>query len=106
MIATETGKSIHAPAFAPLLFCLVNDPGELTDLGRSPEHADVRLSRSNKLADWSLRFRQRETWPEERDIQMTGLDQRVDALIGYWDENDAAGKGPNILPVQKPRTAN
>ena len=42
-----------------------NDPDELTDLGRSPDHVDIRQSMFNKLAEWSLQYRQRETWSEE-----------------------------------------
>ncbi|MDE0112515.1 MAG: sulfatase-like hydrolase/transferase [Albidovulum sp.] len=104
MVATAQWKYVHAPGYAPVLFDLANDPDELTDLGRSPEHAGVRRSMFKQLAEWSLRFRQRETWSEERNVQMTGLEEQFGVLIGYWDEKDAADKDPKILPVRKPLT--
>lgn len=106
MIATTRWKYVYAPGYAPVLFDLVNDPDELIDLGRSPEHADIRQSMFNKLAEWSLQYRQRETWSEEHNFQMTGMEEQLGVLIGYWDENDAAGKDPGILPVRKPLNTN
>ena len=98
MVATTRWKFIHAPGFAPVLFDLENDPDELVDLGRSPEHSDIRSDMMQKLTDWSLRYRQRETWSEAHNIEMTGMEEQLGVLIGYWDEADAAGKDPKILP--------
>jgi len=102
MVATKEWKLIHAPGYPPVLFDLVNDPDELTDLGRSPDHAEIRQTLFNLLADWSLQYRQRETWSEEHNITMTGMEEKLGVLIGYWDESDAEGKDPEILPVRKP----
>ena len=55
-----------------------------------------------KLANWSLTYRQRETWSEARNDHMTGIEEQMGVLIGYWNEEDAAGKDPKILPVRKP----
>ena len=60
----------------------------------------------NKLAEWSLQYRQRETWSEQRNVQMTGMEEQLGVLIGYWDEKDAAGKDPKILPVRTPLKRN
>jgi len=30
------------------------------------------------------------------------MEEKLGVLIGYWDEKDAQGKDPNILPVRKP----
>ena len=56
----------------------------------------------DKLAKWSLQYRQRETWTEERNDQMTGVEEQLGVLIGYWDEASADGKDPKILPKRSP----
>lgn len=104
MVATREWKFIHAPGFPPALFDLVNDPQELTDLGQSPDHEDIRREMFTRLADWALQYRQRETWTEDHNIKMTGAEEQHGVLIGYWDETDAEGKDPKILPVRKPLT--
>ena len=104
MVANERWKYVYAPGYAPVLFDLTKDPLELTDLGLSSEHADARQSMFTALAEWSLQYRQRETWSEDRNIQMTGMEEQLGVLIGYWNENDAEGKDPKILPVRKPPT--
>ena len=98
MVATEEWKYIYAPGFPSVLYDLKNDPNELKDLGRSPEHSQTRQDLFNKLAEWSLQYRQRETWSEEKNLKMTGVEETFGVLIGYWDEDDAIGKDPNILP--------
>ena len=32
------------------------------------------------------------------NIKMTGMEEQLGVLIGYWDEESAAGKDPAILP--------
>lgn len=102
MVATNEWKLVHAPGYPPVLFDRINDPNELNDLGRSDEHAEIRQNLFNLLADWALQYRQRITWSEERNIEMTGIEEKLGVLIGYWNEDDAQGKDPNILPVRKP----
>jgi arylsulfatase A-like enzyme len=102
MIATKDWKYIYAPGYRPVLFDLKNDPNELTDLGSSDAHAHICQDMFNKLAEWSLQYRQRETWTEEHNDKMTGVEEKMGVLIGYWDEQDAVGKDPKILPVRKP----
>ncbi len=102
MVATHDWKYIYAPGYAPVLFDLQNDPDELTDLGTSDDHAGVRQEMFNKLAGWSLQYRQRATWSEKKNIAMTGMEEQLGVLIGYWNEDDAAGKDPKILPVRYP----
>ncbi len=98
MITTKAWKYIYAPGFDPVLFDLTNDPQELNDLGRSPEHASICQDMFTKLAEWSLQYRQRITVSEERGLFLTGIEDKLGVLIGYWDENDAKGKDPKILP--------
>ncbi|PSL19729.1 sulfatase-like hydrolase/transferase [Shimia abyssi] len=104
MVATKDWKYVHAPGYPPVLFDLKNDPDEMTDLGRNPDHEDIRQSMFKRLGNWSLHYRQRETWSEPHNIKMTGMEEKLGVLIGYWDENDAKGKDPKILPRRKPNT--
>jgi len=103
MVATKEWKLIHAPGYPPVLFDLINDPEEFIDLGQTSEHEGIRQSLFNLLAQWSLQYRQRETWSEEHNIKMTGMEEQLGVLIGYWDEKSAEGKDPKILPVRKPK---
>ena len=98
MVATHEWKFVHAPGYSPVLFDLVNDPDELVDLGRSTEHAEIRQDMFNRLADWSLRYRQRETWSEEHNLKMTGLEEKLGVLIGYWNEDDTNHLDPKTVP--------
>jgi hypothetical protein len=59
-----------------------------------------------KLADWSLQYRQRETWTEDKNLHMTGLEEQLGVIIGYWDEKSAEGKDPKILPKRNPSLKN
>ena len=102
MVASTEWKFIHAPGYPPVLFDLKNDPQELVDLGRSDAHSDVRQEMFNKLALWALHYRQRETWSEEHNLHMTGMEEKLGVLIGYWDEASAEGKDPKILPKRNP----
>ena len=100
MVATKEWKYIYAPGFSPVLFDLKNDPNELVDLGRSEQHQDILNLMFSKLAEWSLQYRQRETWSEEHNEHMTGIEEKLGVPIGYWDEASAEGKDPSMLPVR------
>ncbi len=105
MVATKEWKYVHAHGYPPVLFDLINDPDELVDLGRAPNFEDIRRSMFNRLAGWALQYRQRETWSEDHNVKMTGMEEKLGVLIGYWDEESAAGKDPKILPKRKPLNA-
>ena len=105
MVTTREWKYVYAPGYPPVLFDLVNDPDELVDLGTCEEHADIRQEMFARLAEWSLQYRQRETWSEEYNVKMTGIEEKLGVLIGYWNEESAAGKDPGILPKRMPLNA-
>ncbi len=105
MVATEDWKFVHAPGYPPVLFDLAEDPDELIDLGRSPDHADIRQDMFNRLAGWALQYRQRETWSEAHNVKMTGMEEQLGVLIGYWDEHDAAQLDQEIVPHNRPSAA-
>ena len=90
MVATKRWKYIHSPGFPPLLFDLENDPDEFHDLGRDPAHEETRRQMHLHLADWALQYRQRETWDEAAVDRITAIEEKIGALIGYWDEEDFA----------------
>lgn len=99
MIATKCWKYIYAPGHAPVLFDMQNDPDEVNDLGQSPDHAEIRQTMFNRLAWWSLQYRQRVACSEERARHMSGIEEKMGVLIGYWDEEDAKGLDPKTLPI-------
>ena len=102
MIRNERWKYMHLPGYAPVLFDLQNDPDELTDLGRSAEHASVRSMMHNLLADWSLQYRQRECWSEEDADAATQFERKARVLIGFWDESDCQTEDEILRPSQQP----
>ena len=85
MVVNEHWKYIHAPGFDPVLFDRATDPLELTDLGRSPDHAGVRAEMHAVLSDWALQYRQRDTYGAEAAARFHRLrreGRRVDRLLG------------------------
>ena len=96
MISDHNWKYVFAPGFPPMLFDLKNDPNELRDLGRSPDHAETVKRMHAALADWALQYRQRETVSEERAQHMVGIEDKFGVLIGYWNEDDV--KAPARAP--------
>ena len=98
MVADKNWKYIYAPGYPPVLFDLKKDPCELNDLGQHAEYKKICEQMFKKLATWSLQYRQRETWSEKHNLHMTGMEEQLGVLIGYWNEKDAEGKNPDILP--------
>ncbi|MBO0764153.1 MAG: sulfatase-like hydrolase/transferase [Hyphomicrobiaceae bacterium] len=88
MAADMRWKYVHAPRYRPLLFDLVNDPQELTDLGADPAHEDERRRLSAELADWGLRLSQRTTRSDAEIAAARGKSQLKGILVGVWDESD------------------
>lgn len=84
-------KYIHATGFRPLLFDLVGDPGELTDLGGGQAYADRCARMRGALLDWALADHNRITTPDSRiENYARGQQLRSGILIGYWDEAELA----------------
>lgn len=102
MIANTSWKYIFAPGYPPMLFDLKNDPDEYVDLGQSADHEDARKTMHYALADWALQYRQRETVSEERAAHMTGIEDKMGVLIGYWNEDDV--KPPARAPSMSETT--
>ncbi|HVO01275.1 MAG TPA: alkaline phosphatase family protein [Candidatus Cybelea sp.] len=52
-------KYVHFAALPPLLFDLENDPDEMTDLARDPEHQAVMLDCAQRMLSWRMRHAER-----------------------------------------------
>jgi len=105
MVVNEHWKYIHAPGFDPVLFDRATDPLELSDLGRSPDHAGVRAEMHAILSDWALQYRQRDTYGAEAAARFTGFEEKAGVLIGYWDEKDLIDPSNAVTPDQQPNVA-
>ena len=89
MVATKKWKLMHFEGgFRPILFDLENDPEELTDLGESPEHADVIARLYDDLFAWARRPSQRTTRSEAQLVEMRTKARRRGVVLGVYDEND------------------
>ncbi len=89
MVADKDWKLVHCEGgYRPILFDLQNDPQELTDLGDSPDHAEVIERMYDKLFRWARRPSQRTTRSEEQLLAMRNNSGRRGVMIGIYDEND------------------
>jgi len=89
MVATKRWKLIHFEGgHRPMLFDLVADPQELTDLGDSDIHAEIIEEMYDKLFAWTRRQSQRTTRSEEQLIEMRTKTRGRGVVIGIYDEND------------------
>ena len=89
MVADKRWKLIHFEGdHRPMLFDLVSDPQELSDLGGDDAHEDVIAQMYDKLFTWTRRQSQRTTRSEEQLIEMRTKDRGRGVVIGVYDEND------------------
>ena len=89
MVANKRWKLIHFEGgHRPMLFDLVADPQELTDLGDSDIHAEIIAEMYDKLFAWTRRQSQRTTRSEEQLIEMRTKTRKRGVIIGIYDEND------------------
>ncbi len=94
MVANARWKLIHVEGgLPPMLFDLENDPDELVDLGRDPDHAEVVRQMREKLAAWARRESQRTTVSDAQILaRRAGAGGRTGVLIGVYDEDDVAAE--------------
>jgi arylsulfatase A-like enzyme len=88
MVADARWKYVHAPGFRPMLFDLVNDPQELSDLGADPGYEGERRRLAAELAEWGLRLSQRTTRSDAEIAAARGKSQRKGILVGVWEESE------------------
>ncbi len=86
MVADKRWKFMHAEGgFRPMLFDMENDPDELTDLGDSPDHADIIDLMYDRLGQWGRRLAQRVTKSEQDILNMRGRSRRRGVVLGLFD---------------------
>ncbi|MEM7797786.1 MAG: sulfatase-like hydrolase/transferase [Chloroflexota bacterium] len=90
MIRDERWKYVLWEGYPPMLFDMVNDPQEQHDLGRSPDHAQIRTRCHEGIFTWLRNLKHRTTvtpkeasWRYGRDFE-----DRMGILIGWWDDDD------------------
>ena len=90
MVATKEWKLIHFEGgFRPVLFDLKNDPNELVDLGKSPDHADTIAEMYEHLHHWALRNSQRVTVPTKQILsRRKNMGPGSGIMIGVWAPED------------------
>jgi arylsulfatase A-like enzyme len=84
MVRTDQWKYIHYEGFAPQLFDLDADPGELMDLGASPDHAALRADLHERLFEWLRQRRLRTTMSDDKVASLTDTSRKRGFLIGVW----------------------
>jgi len=84
MVRTTRWKYVHFLRHPPQLFDLVADPGELNDLGRSPDHAAVRAALKDRLTEWALSRRTRVTVTDAFVRSATGGARKRGYRFGEW----------------------
>ena len=105
MIFDGRWKYIRCEGFRPVLFDLETDPQEVTDLGNSAAHEDVRTRMEAALLRWATRHHTRITaTPQVLAGQKVAA--KTGILIGFWDEaefEDETGfPFADLQPVGRP----
>ncbi|MEL6964609.1 MAG: sulfatase/phosphatase domain-containing protein, partial [Pseudomonadota bacterium] len=84
MLRTERWKYVHFRHFPPQLFDLENDPNEFQDLGRDPDHEDLRQRMHAGLLDRLTMRKNRVTMNDDEVRAMRGDEDRAGIIIGKW----------------------
>ncbi len=93
MLTDKRWKFVHAEGgLRPMLFDLEGDPDELTDLGASPDHADIIALMYDRLGRWGRRMSQRTTISDAEIAARRGKSQRKGVLLGVYDGADVAAE--------------
>jgi len=85
MIRDQRWKYIHHHCFAPQLFDLQQDPGELVDLGEDPAYAPQLRGMQDLLIDWRRRLKPRVGVAYDNLAGMgPARDEQQGIVIGRW----------------------
>ncbi|MCL4745328.1 MAG: sulfatase-like hydrolase/transferase [Burkholderiaceae bacterium] len=88
MVTDARWKYVYAEGFRPMLFDLVDDPGELLDRGADPGCAAECARLFDALNRWARRQSQRTTISDRQIRARSGASLRKGILIGFWDETE------------------
>jgi arylsulfatase A-like enzyme len=100
MIFDGRWKYVLFEGYRPMLFDLLTDPQEFSDLGADPAFEAERVRLHELLFEWARRPRQRATVPDGA-IESLEVQPRISEagiLIGYWDEDDLAQARQTFKP--------
>lgn len=84
MVRNERWKYIHYEHFRPQLFDMLNDPQELSDLGSSDKHIDIREMMEAALYSWLRHLKMRTTVSHQTIEQRTNKYKHRGMLFGVW----------------------
>jgi arylsulfatase A-like enzyme len=84
MVRTERWKYMKFIRHPPALFDLYEDPHELIDLGRSPDHERAQRDMDAILLEWLCRRKLSITRTDAEIDKLTGTDEEFGYLIGHW----------------------
>ncbi len=84
MVRTEHWKYVYFEQFPPMLFDLIADPQEQTDLGTSAAHAGVRAEMKERLFVWLLNRKTRVTVSHDTIERVTGSAKQRGYRFGEW----------------------
>lgn len=84
MLRTAQWKYVHFDGLRPMLFDLLSDPHELTDLGDSADHATVRDTLQRQLLDWLFCRRRLTGLSFEQVASHHNREREAGIEIGKW----------------------
>lgn len=84
MVRSERFKYIYYEGFEPQLFDMVEEPGEMVDLGRDPGFAAVRNEHRERLLEWLRGRRSRTTLSDAEVAARTGKARQRGYIFGAW----------------------
>ncbi|UYN95071.1 MAG: sulfatase-like hydrolase/transferase [Enhydrobacter sp.] len=84
MVRTDKWKYVWWQGFRPMLFDLVNDPGELADLGAYAAFAHVRQEMEERLAAWLKGRKTRVTVDDDYIEARTASHKKHGIFFGVW----------------------
>jgi len=84
MVRTDDWKYVHWAGYPPQLFDLVDDPGELRDLGRHARFDHVRQAMRERLFDWQCGLKRRTTVELDEVERGTAAHKAAGVFFGVW----------------------
>ena len=85
MVRTQRWKLVDYQGFEPQLFDLQEDPDELTDLGQSAEHVNLRADLKDLIHQWRSKLRIRTSMSDAQAEQLAARRNAMkDIVIGQW----------------------
>ncbi len=84
MVRTDRWKYVLFEKHPPLLFDLERDPRERRDLGRAPDHADIRADLHERLFRWFRGLRLRTTMSDAQIEARTDNAKQMGIIFGEW----------------------